>query len=339
MGLEVATFPADLVQTNPPTSDLETQGANHIQLLKTVIQNCWGTSVRRYVGLQGVLSLNASTFLTSTQAGSMLILVNTGAGPITLTMPSTLVGSDAGWECTVMKISNDVNPIFIAPPAGTIQSGEYSGLSKTRRCFPGKRTRVFWTGTGFFCERILPQPIGAVIPTQGISPKVLPVGYEWPSGQVLSSSANYPDYFALYGSGTTPDYRGRSLFGRDDMGGSAASRITAAGGNFDGTAQFGVGGLENHVMTNNDLFPHAHTGSGNVTDPQHKHTGEQTWDFTSTANGHVAIGGTTAFNTHDTPLASTGITVPSLTLNNTGGGLPFTILPPTAIVDYLLIVE
>ena len=67
-----------------------------------------------------------------------------------------------------------------------------------------------------------------------------------PFGQAISR-ATYDPLFALVGTtfgagdGSTtfniPDLRGRVAFGLDNMGGSAASRITVAGGNFDGTAR------------------------------------------------------------------------------------------------------
>ena len=80
--------------------------------------------------------------------------------------------------------------------------------------------------------------------------------FAFPFGQALSrttyaalhalfASAGYP-----YGSGdgsTTfnlPDLRGRGLFGKDDMGGSAANRITAGGSGITGTALGAAGGAE-----------------------------------------------------------------------------------------------
>lgn len=332
MPLESATYPADLVTSNPPTSDLETQGANHLQLIKAVLQNCFGTAVRRYVGLPTTTVISNSLALTVSSGGNVTFLVNTGAGAISITLPP-LAASDAGWECSVIKTTNDLNPIFLVPPAGTIQSGEYTGLTKARRCIPGRRTRVVWSGTGFVAERADPRPIGTIFDNMFAT---LPVGYEWANGQTLSSSANYPEYFSLNSnSGLTPDIRGRATFGLDNVGAAGNSgRITVAGGNFDGTVAGSSGGAQNHTLA----LAEAPTGqlTLNFTDPGHKHTGEQTFDFTSTSAGHVAIGGTTLFGTHDTPTASTGITC---TLTDHAGGGPHTILPPAYLVSKLLVVE
>jgi microcystin-dependent protein len=52
------------------------------------------------------------------------------------------------------------------------------------------------------------------------------------------------------GSGTSfviPDCRGRATYGQDNMGGSAAGRITT-GGNFDGTVLGNSGGSQDHTL-------------------------------------------------------------------------------------------
>lgn len=45
-----------------------------------------------------------------------------------------------------------------------------------------------------------------------------------------------------------PDRRGRTVFGKDNMGGTAAGRITVAGGNFDGTTLGAAGGGQNQTL-------------------------------------------------------------------------------------------
>ncbi len=335
MGLETATFIADLVTTNPPTSDLETQGASHLQLVKAVLQNVFGTGVRRYVGLPFTVSISANTTLTLFGAGNATHLVNTGAGAINITLP-TLAAADAGWECSFIKTTVDVNPFFIIPPAGTIQSGEYTGLAKTRRCIPGRRTRVLWTGSGFIAERVNAGPVGSMINTGNAT---LAVGYEWPNGQTLSgvSGANYPEYFAVFGGLITPDIRGRTEFGLDNMGGAAAGRITVAGGNFDGTVNGGVGGLQNHVQTVGEMPAHGHTAvsTSTVTDPGHTH------QYHDPFLGGVNVGGAGGSQgTGPTASATTGVTVATATTNaNTGGGAAMSIMPPAITLGKLLIVE
>ncbi len=328
MPLETATFIADLVVTNPPTSDLETQGANHLQLIKAVLQNVFGTSVRRLVGLPTTFVISANSVF-NLGATNNTVLANTSAGALTFTLPSGLTALDAGWECSIIKTTTDVNPIFLVPPSGTIQSGEYGGLAKVRRCIPGRRTRVLWTGTTFICERVESRPIGTVFDLLSTS---LPVGYEWANGQVLSSAANYPEYFQINGNiGNTPDLRGRAVFGLDNPGGTGNSgRITVAGGNFDGTLINNNGGLQNHVLT----LAEAPTGQFTFNDASHSHSytgplGGAIANVQGGANpiGNAAQGGTTG----------TSFTGASISDHAGGGAHP--IMPPAGILAKVLVVE
>jgi microcystin-dependent protein len=326
MPLETGTFIGDLVTTNPPTSDLETQGANHLQLIKTVLQNTFGAGLHRFVGFPTTVTKAANYTVLSGDANTTF-LVSTAGGAVTLTLPNTLVSTDAGWEISVVKTTTDTNPVFVAPAAGTMQSGEYTGLAKIRRCIPGRKSRIFWTGTGFIAERVVGEPIASIIDYS--ASKTLPVGFEWPNGQVLSSSANYPEYFALVGSGNTPDLRGRGVFGQDDMGGVAANRITVAGGNYDGTVLDNTGGLQNHTMTTGEMPAHGH----GVTDPGHTHSYNATNNQNATTPGGGATCNTGIFG------ATTGSSTTGISVNSSGSGNAFTIMPPSMVVPKLLITE
>lgn len=95
-------------------------------------------------------------------------------------------------------------------------------------------------------------PVGAVMDFAGAS---APTGWLLCFGQSVAT-ATYPGLFAAIaytygGSGpnfTIPDCRGYATFGKDNMGGSTAGRITVAGGNFDGTVLGGTGGQQNTVI-------------------------------------------------------------------------------------------
>ena len=104
-------------------------------------------------------------------------------------------------------------------------------------------------------------PLGAIVdcPLAG-----LPVGYEWANGQTLASaSTNYPDYFAVNASsGVVPDKRGRAAFGKDDMGGTAALRVTSALSGVDGITLGAVGGAQNLTIGRANLPPVDFMGDG-----------------------------------------------------------------------------
>lgn len=71
------------------------------------------------------------------------------------------------------------------------------------------------------------------------------------------------------GDGSTtfnlPDKRGRTSVGRDDMGGTAAGRMTAAGSGVTGTGLGSAGGAETHTLTAAQIPAHQHNldASGN----------------------------------------------------------------------------
>jgi microcystin-dependent protein len=119
----------------------------------------------------------------------------------------------------------------------------------------------------------------------------VPSGWLLCYGQSLSTTT-YAALFAIIaytygGSGasfTLPDLRGRSIFGKDDMGGTAASRLTTAISNVAGTTLGAVGGdqrsqLHTHVLTDTG---HTHA----ITDKSHTHT------ITATDAGHTHLSGT-----------------------------------------------
>src|SRR4029077_6533749 len=67
------------------------------------------------------------------------------------------------------------------------------------------------------------------------------------------------------GDGSTtfnvPDLRGRVTAGKDNMGGSAANRLTNQPGGIDGSTLGAVGGLQTHQLTTAQLASHTHTGT------------------------------------------------------------------------------
>ena len=106
-----------------------------------------------------------------------------------------------------------------------------------------------------------------------------------PFGQAISRTT-YANLFNLvattYGAGdgsTTfnlPDLRGYLLAGKDDMGGAAASRITAGASGIAGNTLGAVGGAETVTLTPVQMPVHAHgvndpTHAHGVSDPTHAH--------------------------------------------------------------------
>jgi microcystin-dependent protein len=82
------------------------------------------------------------------------------------------------------------------------------------------------------------------------------------TGWVLAdgSSCVGTKYQTITGNANIPDLRGRVLAGKDDMGGVAANRLTAAGSGITGTTLGAVGGVETHTLTGaqSGIPAHAH---------------------------------------------------------------------------------
>lgn len=113
-------------------------------------------------------------------------------------------------------------------------------------------------------------PAGVVLPFAG---STAPTGWLLCFGQAVSRTTYAALFTALgtsYGAGdgsTTfalPDLRGRIPGGKDNMGGSAASRLTTAGSGVDGATLGAAGGAQTHTLTNAQL-PTSAIGTGGST--------------------------------------------------------------------------
>lgn len=75
------------------------------------------------------------------------------------------------------------------------------------------------------------------------------------TGRGASAAAD----FAANKTLTLPDARGRALVGKDNMGGSTASRMTAAGSGITGTTLGAAGGSQTHTLITAEMPAHTHT--------------------------------------------------------------------------------
>jgi microcystin-dependent protein len=171
-----------------------------------------------------------------------------------------------------------------------------------------------------------------------------PAGWLFAYGQAVSRTT----YAALFdaigtthgtGDGSTtfnlPDKRGRASFGKDDMGGTSANRITNQSGGWNGDTLGATGGAETHTLTEAQLAAHDHA----LTDPGHSHSlqyNSVTQPF-AVLNLNNGAGAATAFVTPNAAgnfgvvANSTGITV-----NNAGGGEAHNNLPPGIVCNYII---
>jgi microcystin-dependent protein len=165
-------------------------------------------------------------------------------------------------------------------------------------------------------------------------------------GQLVSRTT-YAGLFAVIGTlwgagdGSTtfglPDLRGRSIFGGDAMGGSAANRLTSGGSGVPGATIGGTGGdqsTQEHTHTVDDPT-HTHT----LTDPGHVHEQQigqgsgafDAWNITTTGTvtplGYNTVSNTTGISI---AAAATGITLETY---GSGGSQN---VPPCAVCEYII---
>lgn len=185
-----------------------------------------------------------------------------------------------------MKIS--YLPEVVSPTGSTVFPITTAGVSKKVQL----STLNSFSGTGTIgnvfagnCVKLNPSPAtttsvisfsfpGAIFPFPAGN---FPDGWLLCNGQAISRQvyANLFDVIGVsYGSGdnrTTfnlPDLRGRTIAGRETMGGATASgRLTnSRPGNVDGTVLAAVGGSETHTLSSQEsgLNPHDHSHSVSV---------------------------------------------------------------------------
>jgi microcystin-dependent protein len=121
---------------------------------------------------------------------------------------------------------------------------------------------------------------------------------------------------------TLPDARGRATAGKDNMGGTTASRITNAGAGIVGTTLGVAGGSQTHTLTTAQLASHAH--------------GEQVWN--SDTGAVVAAYGVSGVSGTQAPIASGSVYSGATALNTAtaGSGDAHNNTQPTLILNKII---
>jgi microcystin-dependent protein len=164
-----------------------------------------------------------------------------------------------------------------------------------------------------------------------------------PYGQAISRTT-YSVLFSLLGTtygtgdGTTtfniPDLRGRIGVGKDDMGGSAASRLTTAGGGVDGATLGAAGGSQNVTLAANQIPTITATNASQAISVTSAANVTQNAVYISYVN--AGGGGTIVLNSNptNTPLTSTGNNSISATYTN-GSQVATKTVQPAIVVNKL----
>jgi microcystin-dependent protein len=150
----------------------------------------------------------------------------------------------------------------------------------------------------------------------------------WPDAQAPVSGGRgpYPDNdFNAHKTIRLPDLRGRVAAGKDDMGGTAAGRLTRAGSGIASTTLGAAGGAETHTLTGGQMPRHSHR----ITDAGHAHAVPTRVDLATTGRAGAHAAGTGALG--QTQSATTGITIDAA-----GSGEAHNNTPPTIVVNYII---
>lgn len=169
--------------------------------------------------------------------------------------------------------------------------------------------------------------------------------FVFPYGQQISQTT-YSALYALFGNtyGTAtggmfflPDIRGRVIAGKDDMGGSAASRLTSSGAGFGGSgaATLGAtGGAESQTL-NLAQLPTGITSSGSNSISVSSNSGDVVRGSILSSNAAGGSNAQLALGATSSTVSSTGTNAIAVTSNNTGAGA-HPIVQPTIIGNYIL---
>jgi hypothetical protein len=161
MGLETGTWVSDLVTTNPAVTDPESQGANHLQLIKSVLQNTFPLTAKAFP-FPVVAKVSVNTTAVKGDFNKTFEVTTTG-GNVTITLP-TLASGDTGWCCSAVKATSDTNSMVVAPPTGTINGA--ASISTTAQY---SSILIIWDGTAFV--NLL--PLGSLPPAGSITSAML----------------------------------------------------------------------------------------------------------------------------------------------------------------------
>jgi microcystin-dependent protein len=195
----------------------------------------------------------------------------------------------------------------------------------------------------FYLQGLPANPYG--IPIGGLLPYIASPApnsaFVLPYGQAISR-ATYATLFSLvsttYGAGdgsttfNVPDLRGRAVFGLDNMGGSAAGRITFAGSGLDGNGPGNAGGAQNQTLTQAQLpvVTPSFTGSAGTA-----HSTASAILQGPTA-GSVQDGGHSGFWLGGSLSTVDSNFTPGGTISSFGSGQSHPIMPPAMMLLYIL---
>ncbi|MGA6969209.1 MAG: tail fiber protein [Xanthobacteraceae bacterium] len=266
---------------------------------------------------------SAAYTVTSNQSFDTLAHLS---GQMIAFVPHTTSAGSAGSQITLNVDGLGAKPIRLAPsveiPSGTLVQG-----TPYVATYNNSDGAFYLQGFGTNPYQI---PLGAMLPYTGsTAPNT---AFVLPFGQAISRTT-YATYFSLVsttfgtGDGSTTfnviDMRGRLPIGQDNMGGSAASRVTTAGSSIDGTTIGANGGGQNVSILQGNL-PNVTLGGSVTYAANSSGISYQPGGAGATVVSAMASGG------------NTSATTTSVSISLGGSGTVLNKMPPGIVVPYIL---
>ena len=128
---------------------------------------------------------------------------------------------------------------------------------------------------------------------------------------------------------TIPDARGTVPAGRDDMGGTAAGRLTTAGSGVNGLRLKTIGGAQNITLDTTQIPAHTHANSLNEVAHSHSYSGSAVYTFLQNSGSSLPV---------PTGSSTTSANVTGITITNAsvGGGGAHGNVQPTRIRNVII---
>ena len=115
MALEAATYITDLSASNPLAGDLQSQGDDHLRLLKSVLQATFPNGSRAFRFTSVISPVSADTSLSAPGDDAKVVPVTASGAARTITLPSSSLFS--GYTNVIMKTDSTANAVTVASAA------------------------------------------------------------------------------------------------------------------------------------------------------------------------------------------------------------------------------
>lgn len=251
---------------------------------------------------------NVTVTLTATEAQASILSLS---GVLTGNVTVNVAAIRKEWNCRNFCTGNFVVTI--------------SGGSGNVVCLPpGQTIKVQWDGTN--CSYTdLPHFIGEYWDDSGVAVPAWVTSCTIPpylacDGSTFSA-VTYPYLNTKLGGTTLPDARGRARFTLN----GGTSRITTAGSGIDGNTLLSSGGAETITLDTTMIPAHTHTDSGHTHGPQSGGSPAASGFWTDQGGGGFSSGSGNRITIQSTTGSGTA------NIQNTGGGLAHSNMPPTYI--------